>query len=94
MIATAFIPRHVADSLSLAIGAAEAPWTVITHRICPQVTKRGALAAGDLVDISTIAPVDRHLPVCIADQPEQLAMAMLSIGLTPLTEQRPRLAPL
>ncbi len=80
VIATAFIPQHVAAALEEAMEASPASWTIVTHRICPQVARRGALATNDLVDVSSIADVDRHLPHCIADQPERLAMAMMNLA--------------
>lgn len=94
VIATAFIPQHVAVALEKAMKASPASWTVVTHRICPQVARRGALATNDLVDVSSVADVDSHLPYCIADQPERLAMTMMNLAATPSDRPRRPLAAL
>jgi hypothetical protein len=80
VISTAFVPRHVADGLRDAMADhRESPWKVVTHRLCPVVTRRAALGADDIVDLSGTVGVARHVDACIADRPEQLVLASIAL---------------
>lgn len=94
VIATAYIPQHVSAALTVAMTRTPDPWRVVTHRICPVVARRAAMATDEMVAVSAITAVHRHLDVCVADEPERLALAMVSIDpVVPLEPPR-RLAAL
>lgn len=76
LVTTAEVPEHVAGEIERTVGRHRPDWMVVTHRICPYARRAGAVGPG--IPVERLTTVDRALQACMADRPDQLALALLN----------------